>query len=89
MKALFTTILLLSLSNSLFAQQDYKLDIYNVEAYNRSIPALSLSITPKKINGFRLIISYVSTLFSFEKPTQEYALNEKYDNVKMSFNFKF
>ena len=89
MKAFFITIMFL-LTTSLYAQESYKIDIYNVEAYNRSIPALSLSLKPEKKKGFELIISYVSTLFSLEKsrPSQ-YAFNERYDNLKMSFSFDF
>ena len=89
MKALLLTISL-SLATSLLAQDNYKLDIYNVKAYNRSMPVLSLSLRSQEQNGFEFIISYVNTLFSLEKtrPTQ-YALNERYDNLKMSFSFKF
>jgi len=89
MKALLLTLTLL-LSSSLVAQDNYKFDIYNVEAYNRSIPAFSLSLKPKKKEGFEFIISYVSTLFSLKnnRPSQ-YAFNEKYDNLKMSFSFNF
>ncbi|MEN4052401.1 MULTISPECIES: hypothetical protein [Sulfurimonas] len=89
MKTLISAILLLFLSTSLFSADNYKFDIYNVDAYNRSIPAISLAITPKNSSGFQFILSYVSTLFSFEKPVQEYTLNDKYTNVQMSLNFRF
>ena len=89
MKTLISVIFLLSLSSSLFAQDNYKFDVYNVEAYNQSIPAISLAIAPKNSSGFQFILSYVSTLFSFEEPSQEYTLSDNYSNVQMSFNFKF
>ncbi|MBA1432275.1 MAG: hypothetical protein FAF04_01460 [Epsilonproteobacteria bacterium] len=89
MKTLITAILLLFLFTSLSASDNYKFDVYNVDAYNRSIPAVSLAVTPKNSSGFKFILSYVSTLFSFEKPVQEYTLNDKYTNMQMSLNFKF
>ncbi len=89
MKALISVIFLLSLSTSLFAQDSYRFNIYNVDAYNQSIPALSLAITPKKSHGFQFILSYVSTLFSLEEPSQEYLLSDDYSNVQISLNFKF
>jgi hypothetical protein len=88
MKALLTTILFLILSSTLFAEQNYSVDIYNVQRYNRSIPAISLALTPKKTHGIKFIFSYMSTLFQFEKPSREYALNDKYSNLQISLNFK-
>jgi len=91
MKTLLTTVLFLMLSTSLYAEQNYKFDIYNVNAYNRSIPALSLSVTPQKSNGFKLILSYISTIFTLNnnQHINEYALNDTYTNVQVSFNFRF
>jgi len=89
MKTLFSLILLVALSTSLFAEKNYSFDIYNINAYNSSIPALSLAITPKNKSGFKFILSYVSTLFNFGKTTPEYALSDKYDNISMSLNFRF
>ena len=91
MKTLLATVLFLCLSTSLYAEQNYKFDIYNVNAYNRSIPALSLAITPQKSDGFRFILSYISTIFSLNKEQHinEYALGDKYTNVQVSFNFRF
>jgi hypothetical protein len=88
MKTLFSIFVLLLLS-SLNAQDSYKFNIYNVETYNRSIPALSLAFTPKNDSGIKFIVSYVSTLFKLDKTTTEYVLNNTYDNVTMSLNFKF
>ncbi|SFV65846.1 hypothetical protein MNB_SM-6-251 [hydrothermal vent metagenome] len=89
MKTLITAILFLFLSTSLVASDNYKFDIYNVDAYNRSIPAISLAITPNNKSEFQFIFSYVSTLFNFKKPVQEYTMNDKYTNMQMSLNFKF
>jgi hypothetical protein len=89
MKTLSSILLLLLLSSALYAKKNYEFDLYNVDRYNQSIPALSLAYTPKSSHGFKFILSYVSTLFQLEKANNEYALNDKYDNLKMSLNFRF
>ena len=90
MKTVSKVLIILLLSSSLFAKEDYSFDIYNVEKYNRTIPALSLAYTPEKKRGFQVVLSYMSTLFNLKKQhPQEYTLNEKYDTLKMSFSFQF
>ncbi len=88
MKTLFTTILLLFLSTQLFGKDNYSLDFYNIDRYNKSIPAISLALTPKSNNGLKFILSYVSTLFSFKQPV-EYTQSEEYSNLQLSLTYRF
>ena len=88
MKKLFTTILLLFLSTQLFGKDNYSLDFYNVDRYNKSIPAISLALTPKSNNGLKFILSYVSTLFSFKQPV-EYTQSKEYSNLQLSLTYRF
>jgi len=86
MKRLLPSLLLTA---SLLSAQSYEFNIYSVNAYNQTIPALSLAITPDQNDRFTLILSYVSTLLNLEQKVEEYTIEDGYTNLQMSLNFKF
>jgi len=81
--------ILLVLSTTLSAKQNYKFDISNVNTYNRSIPALSLAFSQHKESEFQFILSYVSTTLSLKRKLQSNEFLNEYSNINMSFNFNF
>jgi len=81
--------ILLVLSTALYAKQNYKFDISNVNTYNRTIPALSLAFSQNKENEFQVILSYVSTTLSLKRKFQSNKFLDDYSNINMSFNFNF
>jgi len=94
MKAIILLGLMFFMSITLVAQEtdrEYAFSLTNIEtSYKEVVPALSIEVTPKSLNGFDFVIAYVSELFTkniLQKPTE--VKNPQMQNMYVAMNYKF